>query len=103
MKTKDQLSAEIAAQINQFTANGGTIEQAAYDPSTERAARVGKWQYMGDPVHDQLELRKYGEDLVDTVHDDDLRLDEQERDFAIEEAIRDSYDYFPKDEQEDWY
>lgn len=103
MKTKCQLSAEIAAQIAEFEANGGTIEQVEYHADAERAARVGRWLYLGHPVHDQTELRKYGEDLVDTIHDDDLRLYEQERDYEMEEAIRDSYDYFPTDEQEDWY
>lgn len=102
MNSKAKEQSKIAADSMVFLANGGTIEQLPYDPSAENAAMVGHWEYMGDPVHDQKERRKYGEDLIDTIHDDDLRLYEQERDYAIESAMADAHEYFSVDERQDW-
>ena len=103
MTTKTNERSKIAADIDSFLGDGNMITQLPYDPSAENAARVGRWQLLGgDELFEDLVPRKYGEDLIDHIHDDDLRLNEQERDYAIEQAMTDSHDYFSIDEQEEW-
>lgn len=95
--TKQQVSDKLAADTAEFLANGGTIQQIPYDPSKEMAARIGRWQMMGDPIHDDLEPRKYGEqfeDGFDLVYVDDP---EQFASKAYEDAVRDFDDFLPVD------
>jgi hypothetical protein len=99
---------ELQKDIDTFIANGGTIEALAYDESAER---IGRWAFndaMGDKVHDQVERRKYGEDLIEAMELDEVadpyyeeeRRDEYEK--ASWDALRDAMDFFNPGEYEEW-
>lgn len=81
------------------------IQRIPYDPSAENEAMVGRWKRQGDPIHDDIERRKYGERFDDKdldIEDYDDGFNFNTTDPATMQAMRDAEDYFPLDEQEDW-
>lgn len=82
-----------------------TITKIPYDPSAENEAMVGRWKRLGDPIHDEIDRRKYGERFDDS----DLNLEAFDDGFnfnttdpATRQAMADAEEYYPDHEQEDW-
>lgn len=55
--SKAQWREKLAADTEEFLANGGEIEYVPYNPIPEMAARVGYWAPMGqDELDDMLDV-----------------------------------------------
>lgn len=52
--SKAQWREKLAADTEQFLADGGEIEVLPYDPTQEIMARVGQWQSMGQQELDDM-------------------------------------------------
>lgn len=102
MNSKAKEQSKITADSSIFLANGGTIEQLPYDPSAENADQIGRWQLMGDEVHDDITPRKYGERFEYTFLDDEEDGFNFNADPATFAAMADAEDYFSVDERQDW-
>jgi len=99
--TKQQVSDKLAADTAKFLADGGMITKLPYDDRAEKAARIGRWQMMGDPIHDDLEPRKYGEQFEDSIEPVYVEDPEQFASKAYEDAVRDFDDFVPLDYLDD--
>ena len=60
MKTTSE---EIAKMTQDFFARGGVVSQVNYDMSAERAALVGQWSRLGDPISDDVTRDEYWYDF----------------------------------------
>lgn len=86
--TKQEAREQIAYDTCRFVADGGLIEEIEYDPRAEIAARVGRWQRMGDLRMDDLSDEL---DNTETLPDDLMSFGYQ-WDRAAADAVRDMAD-----------
>lgn len=87
--SRDEARCKIAADTARYLSEGGVIDYIEYDKSAETAARVGRWQHMGEPTLDDIIPEYDGDPMPDDLKTFGHQWDQQSTDHEFNDGEHD--------------